>query len=342
MYHRIKIAFAGLVLFAFSMACSAPIGAGEPQSVTSSKPLVFFVASPTPTPAPAPASCPIVTDEILTAAKEGGKSYGDLILNDDVYLVTYQVDGEEIKEPNYENFSDQFQPLRDDWGTHMRIWEYFRALIPADQRTMLAEYIISTDGTDGLLAAVGQTDSDPESWALQVDIADADDNYELTYILLHEFGHLLTLGPDQVSPSLAVFNDPYNEEVYFREAAACQNYFPGEGCARADSYIDDFYDRFWDELYAEWIKINFAETKDSYIEQLEAFYEKYEDRFVTKYSVTNPEEDIAESFSFFIFSPKPTGNAISDKKILFFYKYPELVELREVILNNVCSRFPGQ
>jgi hypothetical protein len=55
--------------------------------------------------------------------------------------------------------------------------------------------------------------------------------------------------------------------------------------------------------------------------------------------VTNPEEDIAESWSFFILSPKPAGNTIAEQKILFFYNYSELVQLRNEILNNLCTAF---
>lgn len=340
MHSRMKVGFASLALLASTLACVAVMG-GEDEATTSPGVLVFDVATSTPTPLP-PASCPLITDKILDLAFLESDATGELILDDDVYLITYQIAGEELTDPQYEDFSEQFQPFRDDMGTHMRVWNYFRALIPADQRTMLAEYVISTDGTDGLLAAVGQTESDPEKWLLQVDIADTDENYELTYTLIHEFGHLLTLGPGQVPPSLAMFNDPYNEDIYYEEASACPNYFPGEGCANADSYIDDFYYRFWTEIFDEWNEINFEEDDDAYYEKLDEFYLKYEDQFATSYAVTNPEEDIAESFSFFILSPKPSGADIWEEKLLFFYEYPELVALRETILNNICTVFPVQ
>ncbi|MBI3151573.1 MAG: hypothetical protein HYZ21_05540, partial [Chloroflexi bacterium] len=67
---------------------------------------------------------------------------------------------------------------------------------------------------------------------------------------------------------------------------------------------------------------------------------KYEDRFVTSYAATNPEEDIAEAFTFFVFGPTPAGDTIAEKKVLFFYQYPELIELRVNILRNLCVNFP--
>jgi hypothetical protein len=58
---------------------------------------------------------------------------------------------------------------------------------------------------------------------------------------------------------------------------------------------------------------------------------------VDDYSTTHPAEDIAESFTYFVFGPKPTGNSIKEQKIAFFYEYPELIHLRENILSGACS-----
>ena len=119
--------------------------------------------------------------------------------------------------------------------------------------------------------------------------------------------------------------------------AACPVYFPGEGCSRKNSYINAFYNQFWADIYEEFQDINLIEDDDEYYEALDEFYYKYEDYFVTDYAVTNPEEDIAEAFTFFVLSPRPAGNTIAEEKILFFYNYPELVDLRDEIINGICS-----
>lgn len=56
--------------------------------------------------------------------------------------------------------------------------------------------------------------------------------------------------------------------------------------------------------------------------------------------MTNPEEDMAESWAFFVLGPEPAGDAIAEEKVLFFFHYSELVELREQILSNLCVSFP--
>jgi hypothetical protein len=236
--------------------------------------------------------------------------------------------------------SSDLQDEQQDTSTHQRVWDYFTALIPEERRGMVAEYSIFTDGRGGSLAAVVQTFSDPDLWALEVDFADTTDPFDLTFTLVHEFGHLLTLGPDQVPPSLAVFNNPDDDNIYLEEVSACPQYFPGEGCANPDSYINAFYDQFWVDIHDEWNAINLEEDEDVYYERLDRFYEKYQDQFVTDYAATNPEEDMAESWAFFVLGPQPLGDTIAGQKMLFFYQYPELVELRARILDNLCRIFP--
>lgn len=148
------------------------------------------------------------------------------------------------------------------------------------------------------------------------------------------------LGPNQVPPSQAIFSNPEDDDLYFKEVSACPNYFPGEGCATPDSYINNYYNQFWTDIYDEWNEINLEEDEDLYYEKLDDFYYKYEDQFVTSYAATNPEEDIAEAWSFFVFEPQPAGDTIAEEKVLFFYQYTELIELRANILKNMCVTFP--
>ena len=64
-------------------------------------------------------------------------------------------------------------------------------------------------------------------------------------------------------------------------------------------------------------------------------YEKYQDRFVTDYAATNPGEDFAEVFSFFVTQDEaPRGQKLADQKIRLLYEFPELVSLREQIRGN--------
>ena len=49
---------------------------------------------------------------------------------------------------------------------------------------------------------------------------------------------------------------------------------------------------------------------------------------MTDYAATDPSEDIAESFTYFVLWPRQGGGSVWEQKLDFFYGYPELVELR--------------
>lgn len=337
---KTKLILASFALLLASLACVTLLGEDQPGGSQSP---IFPVPEQVTAEAPATqetTSCPIITDQIIALAASGGEEMKEDLLDTEVTLVTYTISGEELTNPFYTSVSSNLQTEQDDTQAHQKIWDYFRTIIPSDQRSVISEYAIITDGQGGTLASVSQTYSDPDLWSLQVDIADTTNYYDLTYTLVHEFGHLLTLGPSQVPPSLAVFNNPDDDNIYLNEVSACPDYFPGEGCANPDSYINNFYNQFWVDIYDEWNTINLEEDEDAYYDKLDAFYAKYADQFVTSYAVTNPEEDIAEAWAFFVFSPKPAGDTIAEEKILFFYNYPELVELRAKILANMCISFP--
>ena len=346
---RIKKIIAVLAVLAASLACSTLLG--EPSAPPEATELPFVTEAPVtevPTESPVEAaSCPLITNKIIEVNSpvftEGEAETMDFGARDEdstTYLVTYQVTGDEISDPAYEDVPSDLQDEQNDSGLQQSLWDYFAALIPFEYRGSLTEFSVMTDGPDNVLAAVAQTYGDPNLWSLEVDIADSQDFYYLSYTLVHEFAHLLTLGPDQVPPSEAVFNDPENNDIYQSEVSACSNFFPGEGCANSDSYINQYYDQFWVDIYDEWNEINLEEDDDVYYQHLDDFYYQYQDQFVTDYAVTHPAEDIAESFSFFVFSEMPDGDTIAEQKILFFYNYPELVALRTNILNNLCTSFP--
>jgi hypothetical protein len=290
------------------------------------------------------ASCTNLLNGIVTA-EQSASDNADVPLDNNSgryddefqYIASYKVNGDQISNPQYETVDSSLQAYQDDTALHTKIWDYFIALIPAEQRTEVTEFIIYTDGPSNVLAAVEQSPNDPARWVLEIDIADSSDFKPLTFTLIHEYGHLLTLNADQVPPDENVFANPDDDAIYEQAADACPVYFPGEGCSQPDSYINAFYDRFWADLFDEWLDIELEQDDDVYYQRLDEFYYKYEDQFVSDYAATNPEEDIAESWTYFVLGPKPAGNSIAEEKILFFYDYPELVNLRTHIRNGICD-----
>jgi hypothetical protein len=262
----------------------------------------------------------------------------DELLEEEFNLVIYTIEGNEIFDPEYEEVSEDFLDEQNDTAAHQEIWSFFSAIIPADSRNFVSKYVVFTDGKDGTLAAVEQIFDDPYMWMIEIDIADTEDIKELTFTLIHEFGHLLTLNSEQVEVDEYIFYNMEDDDAYFEAESNCGTYFTGEGCAKGSSYFYLFFDEFWTEIYDEWLDIEMIEDDDAYYDASDEFYFSHEDYFVTDYAASNPGEDIAESWAFFVTQPKPTGNTIAEKKVLFFYQFPELVELRGEIIARAYSR----
>lgn len=283
------------------------------------------------------AECEAIDDEFYTLVGDllgeylsGEEDFAETgVSGEDDAIITYDVQGNKIVNPEQGAITSDLQAYQDDVAEHERIWVLFANLIAANQRQYISRFSLYTDGPDEVMAFVDPDPNDPTLWILHVDIVDAQNPDELTYTLIHEFAHVLTLNETQVAFDTEVFNEPDNETLFEEAEASCPTYFPGEGCSFGESYINAFFDAFWADIYPDWLESD----PDS-----DEFYLAYEDQFVTDYAATNPGEDIAESFTAFVLEPKPDGDTIAEEKVLFFYNYPELVQLRAEIVGRVYSR----
>lgn len=342
---RPRVIIFGVLVLASTLACRAVARLIYPDIPTPLAPTAILVP-PTPIPTSTPeVSCPAEMAAIIKASKNDFYDLSNFPSVDtgddlDIPLVTYRVSGDQLSNPTTETVPRDLRKYQRDFPAQQEAWDLFATLIPLDQRRMVHEYTVVTDGPGNLLAGVEQASDDPEAWVLALDIADMPYTKNLVFTLLHEFGHLLTLNASQVPPDLKVFQHPDDDHIYFQEVAACPDYFPGEGCSLSDSYINTFYERFWGDLYTEWQKIDDIADEEKRQNRLDALYQKYKDQFVDAYAVTSPEEDIAETWVFYLANPKPRGDSIAEQKILFFYEYPELVQLRAQILANLCAANP--
>lgn len=256
-------------------------------------------------------------------------------------LVLYRVEGDAITHPAYDAVPSDLLDQQRDSALQNEAWQLFAALIPPPNRELVKQFNVFTDGPDNTLAAVDLTDVDSPYWKLEVDIADLANRGELIFTLIHEYAHLLTLNHTQVDADADALNFPDDLDLQKEKAAACPGYYTGIGCSRPDSYIQAFYTRFWADIESEWAAVDEMQYEPGgsldYYNALYDFYQNHRDRFLDDYAVTHPAEDIAESFTYFVFSPKPVGDSIRERKIRFFYEYPELVRVRGEILNGACG-----
>ena len=243
------------------------------------------------------------TDAREKPARDSSRNTAKAANHKNAREVTYRVQGDQLK-------GKRVKPK------HRRIWDRFIALIPTDARTHLRKFAVFRGGFAG---AYVTPVNNPKKWKMGVSQG-LSNSRDLDFVLVHEFGHLLTLKASQVPPGSA--------------KQGCTTYFPGEGCATAASYLAQYVAEFWQSTgrLAEWKQ----ETKGGR-KGVNQFYNEHRDEFVTSYAPTHPAEDIAESFAAFIVANSPTGATVADEKRRFFERFPELVELR----NEVQSANPN-
>jgi len=241
-------------------------------------------------------------------------------------LTLYKVSNGTISKIKDFDVPTNLKAYQEDRGKHQEMWEFYTRLIPEDQIAFIQEFEVLYGG-DNLAGYVSTIDNDNRKWTLGLAIelanslSDIDLQNDFTYTCIHEQAHILTLNNTQVDGS----------------ASTCDNFEPGEGCSKSNSYINRLFELGWADIYDEHQSLQSDQ-------EIQDFYNRYSTRFVTDYAATNPGEDIAEVFTFFVTMDQlPTGNSIADQKIRLLSEYPELVELRQEIRQNpVTARLkPG-
>ena len=259
-----------------------------------------------------------LTGEVDNALAQALQAFSVYTLNDDLSIQIISED-------------DEADAKYLDRNRHDEIWRFVSTLLPKSViRSEVEQYMVFSDGPEETLAFVAQVDNNLDKWFIAMDLEDTGltgnlNQKEIVHTVVHEFAHILTLENDQVPPDATGATE-----------SSCKNYFPGEGCATATSYINLYYQRFWVELADEHAEIDQIEDENDRLDATYAFYEKYTDRFVSDYAATNPGEDIAESFTAFVLKDKPTGDSIAEKKVQFFYNFPPLMEIRSHIRSQLA------
>ncbi len=194
------------------------------------------------------------------------------------------------------------------------IWDRFTQIIPASERTMLNTFELMSADYGG--AHVYADEADPTKWIMGVDNSMVGD--DLDYVLIHEFGHLLTLKASEVPPS--------------SDDGSCPTINPGEGCALSQSTLAEFVAAFWPQsLQDELRSLHEADDWDG----LDAYYADNADSFVTDYAMSNAVEDLAETFTEFVLKDRPAGNTIADQKVQMLWADQDMVSLRAEIRSRL-------
>ena len=199
-------------------------------------------------------------------------------------------------------------------------------MIPADLRPEVTHFVSisqeDSDGTDGAMQNPVTQDESPiyEQYYIALDTTGSSSGDELDRTMVHEFAHLLTLRPGQLTPLTP-------EEEQSDEPVECPVYAVPE-CPTEDSYLNDYFSQF------------------EYADDAEFDPEVYP----TEYAATIPTEDVAEVFAEWILSDTDARSvsddgevrdvvpgSVLDEKFDFFDGYPELVEMRDDIRAGLAA-----
>ncbi len=213
-------------------------------------------------------------------------------------------------------------------------WRTFYDIFPKSiTRKYIKKLVLISDGLDEKTGALGPLNTKNDRWQLVIDTIDVNFRtkdkrrlQESVYTLIHEFGHLLTLNNTQVRPT---------DKMHQQEG---EPYLTIEGESYKNSYLNRFVSLFWKgKLLEKWdiIKERHCFTEESCVEKLFGLYQENFSDFVTDYAAESPEEDIVESWTYFVLKKRiKNPKTIAHKKINFFYQFPELVAYRKLIRYN--------
>jgi len=207
-------------------------------------------------------------------------------------------------------------------GYSQPTWDLISLVLPLIAARRVTEFAGYSDVAGDAGAFVMAIDESSRTWSMAVNYAGfysprgaLYDRGQSIHTLIHEIGHVVTLG-DAFNPASYLFD--FEGKANTRRPLCYTTQFL-EGCAKAGSRLAVFAARFWPEAEGD------GETSAEYTPE----------KFVSSYATTNIAEDITESWSAFVLLDKPKDATIADKKILFFYQYPELMQARAEILKNI-------
>lgn len=235
---------------------------------------------------------------------------------------TYRVDADDL--------SLTWQTGGETQAADSATWRAVVALLPnATLKAEVTEYHVFTDGEDETLAYVSQLEDDWSKWLFAVDSVDAINKESKSFVttVTHEFAHILALENDQVTPGV-------------EQADCAQDYWMEEGCPIASAHVLAYFEQFWKgALYSEHQQMIAGLDGEDKDDAVADFYDAHLEKFINEYSATDPIEDFAETFSYFVFVDQiGSPMQMREQKINYFYSVPSFVAVRDHIRAQTSIR----
>ena len=153
-------------------------------------------------------------------------------------------------------------------------------------------------------------------------------------IFIHELGHQISLQSDQLEPNTntninqSLDKNEYVKDFNHKQSQCKITYYLKEGCSKPESYINQFYQKFWSVNWSDYQNIQTIQDENEFNQKSLEFYENHKDEFVSKEAFFSPEEDFAESFRVFVLGDKSKFSGITKEKVEFFEGFGEMVSIK--------------
>ncbi|HMS24530.1 MAG TPA: putative zinc-binding metallopeptidase [Acidimicrobiia bacterium] len=181
------------------------------------------------------------------------------------------------------------------------IWNQIKNISPNDlTNTYIDTFQVFDNTKDDTLAYVSDDNGDGK-FEIAINSAQhaMSSSKEQTLTIVHELTHIITLNIDQQGDE------------------GCGGYVSEDGCFPSTSIMGSYVSRFWS---ADLI----AQSKSGDID-----YERNKKTYVSEYATTSPEEDIAESFAFYVVNSSSSSQSIAEQKQAFFNDFDDLVSIKK-------------
>lgn len=190
-----------------------------------------------------------------------------------------------------------------------------RELAPAEYLPLLTTFQVydRNDGFDAFVYGTYRSDRGLE-WEFAVNrrfLAEGFTQASMDELVVHELSH--------------VIGD--SDTLQYATGRDCHYYFiTSGGCPQSDSLYGQFVDEFWSTRQLNLVQGGI---------DADDMYDRYPDEFVSAYAATNPAEDFAESFTYYVLYRDDWFEDIAEDKVDFFDEFSYARDLRAEIRDDL-------
>ena len=213
------------------------------------------------------------------------------------------------------------QAIQTPAASHQAYVDRLFELLPEEYHEYFVEFVVFETSDDWVDAFVETMLPYRSQWRYGINetiFADPISDPFQSELLVHEFAHVFSM-----------------HEVFTatNQPRTCHEFFTESGCVSPDTMYGKFLSQFWSEEKLDTV-LAISESRNR-TRDIERFYTRNQDSFVTAYAASQPAEDFAESFAHFVLYDDESFGVIADQKIQFFNRFSKSRALKSEILSDL-------